>query len=160
MRRRNLSRRRIALIAVAAVAGTAAFFAYFGIEAAKNMDVSMQDSTVLSKDDQMTKYDATIQFRNTSFVPLTIGDTTYNINIDGDYLGTGKIESFVIGPYSTMLVSSEFIANNTTLDRYGGEIPHERTQLTGTSNYNLYLTAFDVPINYNPTADQVQKFTK
>jgi len=158
MRRRHSFRRRMTLIAVAVIAGTALFFTYFGIEAAKNLDVSLYDSTVVSKDHQQTKYHATIQFRNANFVPLPIGDTTYSINIDGEYLGTGIIKSFMIGPYSTTLVNTEFTSNNAVLDRYGGEIPHERTQLTGTSNYNLYFTTFDVPINYNPTAEQIQKF--
>ncbi len=158
MRRSNVSRRRVAIIAVIAVVGVSAFLGYFGIEAAKNLDVSMYDSTVISKDDQLTKYDAKIQFRNTSFAPITVGDTSYNINVDDEHLGTGTIKPFVIAPYSTMLVDSEFTANSAVLDRYGGEIPHERTQLTGTSNYDLYLTTFNVPFNHNPTEEQVKKF--
>ncbi|MFQ5940445.1 MAG: hypothetical protein ACE5KA_01945 [Nitrososphaerales archaeon] len=157
--RRSSSRRRIAVTVVAAVAVTGVFFSYFGIEAAKDMDISLYDSQVVSKDEQQTRYNAVIQFRNTSFVPLTVGDTTYNIKIDGESLGIGTIQPFVIGPYSTMLVNSEFTGNNSVVNRYGDEIPHERTQLTGTSSYNLYLTAFDVPINHIPTEDQVQKFT-
>lgn len=157
--RRNNSSRRIAIIAVAAVVGVSAFYAYFAVEAAKSMGVSMNDSTVISKDDQQTRYNAKIQFRNTSFVPLTIGDTSYNVNVDDEYLGTGTIRPFIIGPFSTMPVDSAFTANNVVLDKYGGEIPYERTHLTGTSNYNLYLTAFDVPFNHSPTEEQVKKFT-
>ena len=157
--RRNNSSKRIAIIAVAAVAGVSAFYAYFAVEAAKSMDISMYDYTVISKNDEQTKYNAKIQFKNTSFVPLTIGNTSYNVNVDGEYLGTGTIKPFIIGPFSTMPVDSEFTAKNVILDRYGGEIPYERTHLTGTSNYNLYLTAFDVPFSYNPTEEQVKKFT-
>lgn len=157
--RRNNSSKRIAIIAVAAVVGVSAFYAYFAVEAAKSMDVSMHDYTVISKNDEQTKYNAKIQFKNTSFVPLTIGDTSYNVNVNGEYMGTGTIKPFIIGPYSTMPVDSEFTAKNVVLDRYGGEIPYERMRLTGTSNYNLYLTAFDVPFSHNPTEEQVKKFT-
>lgn len=157
---RKYSSRKIAVITAIAVAGTVAFFAYFGIDAAKNMDISMYDSEVVSKDEKQTVYDATIQFKNTSFVPLSVGKTNYNINIDGEHLGTGTIEPFLIGPYSLILVNSEFIANNSVSDRYNGEIPHERIEITGTSNYDLYLTTFEVPINHQPTSDQVEKFTK
>ena len=71
---------------------------------------------------------------------------------------TGTIKPFLIGPYSTILVKSEFTANNDILNRQDGEIPHERTHLTGTSNYDLYLTAFNVSFDHNPTKDQVQRF--
>lgn len=159
MRRRRISGKRIIAISLAAGAGLTVFFAYFGIEAARNLDVSMYDSTVISKDEHHTRYDALIQFRNTSFVPLTIGYTTYNISIDDEYTGTGTIDPFMLGPYATVLVNSDFTGNNAVLDRYGGEIPHERTQLSGTSNYNLYFTNVDVPLNHQPTAEQVERFT-
>jgi hypothetical protein len=154
----TVPKRRTVIIAVAAVAGAIAFLAYFGIETAKNMDVAMHDSTVASKDDVHTFYNAKIQLRNTSFMPLSIGYTSYNININGEYLGSGTMEPFTILPYSTMLADSEFTAINEVLDKYDGKIPYEQTQLEGTSNYNLYFTSFDVPFNHNPTEEQVKKF--
>tara|TARA_Y100000780_G_scaffold227640_1_gene243756 strand:+ start:5069 stop:5563 length:495 start_codon:yes stop_codon:yes gene_type:complete len=158
MRGKKSSRVIMISAAIMVVVGMTMFFIYFSIDAAKNMDVSIYDYTVVSKDNQQTKYDTIIQFVNTSFVPLSAGDTIYNINIDGENLGTGTIKPFLIGPYSTILVKSEFTANNDILNRQDGEIPHERTHLTGTSNYDLYLTAFNVSFDHNPTKDQVQRF--
>ncbi|MEM2760011.1 MAG: hypothetical protein QXU32_01175 [Nitrososphaerales archaeon] len=158
--RRNISKKKIVVIAATTIVGVSAFLAYFGIEAAKNLDVYMHDSTMISKDSQQTKYDARIQFINNSFVPLSIGDTSYSISVNGEFLGTGKIKPFIIGPYGTVVVESEFTGINEVLDRYDGKIPHEQTQLTGKSNYSLYLTTLDVPFNHNPTEDQVKKFSK
>jgi LEA14-like dessication related protein len=159
MYRRRASRRKVALITVVAVAGAAAFLGYFSIEAAKNMDVSIYDSTVLSKDDLQTKYNAKLQFKNTSFVPLTVGDTTYSIKVDGDHMGTGMIGSFLIGPYSTVIVDSEFTGDNAVLQKYDNDVPPEHAELAGTTSYNLYVTTLDIPISHSPTAEQIQKFT-
>ena len=151
-----------AVIAIAVIIGMVMVFSYFGVEAAKKkkggVDVSLQDSTVLSKDDHQTMYDVTIQFRNTSIIPLIVGDTIYNINVDGDVLGRGMIKSFMIGSYDTILVNSEFKANNIVLDRFSDDIGFGETHLIGTTNYDLYFTVFDVSFNHNPTEDQVKKF--
>jgi len=154
----TVPKRRAVMITIAAVAGAIVFLAYFGIEAAKTMDIAMRDSTIVSEDDIHTFYNAKIQFSNTSFIPLSIGHTGYNVNVNGEYLGSGTIESFTILPYSTMLVDSEFTAINEVLDKYDGKIPHEQIELGGTSSYNLYLTTLDVPFNHNPTEEQVKKF--
>ncbi len=156
--RRKRSRRVVAVIAIAVIIGMVMVFSYFGVEAAKNVDVSLQDSTVLSKDDHHTIYDVTVQFRNTSIIPLIVGDTIYNINVDGDVLGRGMIKSFMIGSYDTILVNSEFKANNIVLDRFSDDIGFEETYLIGTTNYDLYFTVFDVSFNHNPTEDQLKKF--
>ena len=158
--RRNRSRKGVAVIGIAVIIGIVMVFSYFGVEAAKNLDVSLQDTTVLSKDDHQTIYDVTVQFRNTSFVPLIVGDTIYNINVDRDVLGRGMIKSFVIGPYDTVLINSEFKANNIVLDRFSDDIGFEETYLIGTTNYDLYFTVFDISFNHNPTEDQVKKFVK
>lgn len=158
--RRRYSGKEIAAIAAACIAGTSLFLAYFSVEAAKNMDVSLYDSTIVSKDEQHTRYDTKLEFSNTSFVPLAVGSTDYTITVENNELGKGKIQPFILMPYTTTLVRSEFVADNEVLNKYGGEIPHEQTLLTGSSNYDLYLTTFTVPIDHQPTQEQVQKFVK
>ena len=126
MRGKKSSRVIMISAAIMVVVGMTMFFIYFSIDAAKNMDVSIYDYTVVSKDNQQTKYDTIIQFVNTSFVPLSAGDTSYNINIDGENLGTGTIK-----PFSPFFITSD--------------MPPQSVDITGTPNAIDSKTALDIP---------------
>lgn len=140
------------------IAGAIAAFAILEIDAARNLDMVIDDSTLLSRDDNTSLYDVSLQLTNQRFILLSAGQIEYTITVNGEALGTGTINPFYLGPYDGATVGSEFRAHNDVLDKYENTLHRQHVDLDASSTYKLYALSFEVPFGYTPTVEQVDKF--
>jgi LEA14-like dessication related protein len=133
-------------------------FAYVEYVSATHLNISILHSKVVHKTNTTTLYNMTIQFRNPSLLPLTIGKTDFIISINGENLGTGTFEPFAIPPIGRTVSQSPFLAENTILDKYNKTDNIPNVKLTGTSKYDILIVSVNVPFTYYPTQDEAREF--
>jgi hypothetical protein len=152
-----MERRHKAFIG-AAVAGAFAILLFLQIDAANNLNISVQDSKLITREDKHSLYDVSLELKNNRFMLLNAGEIKYTIKVNDEILGDGTIKPFYLGAYESQIVHSDFTADNKVREKYRGILSDSDVKLTATSNYKLYVLSFDVPFSHNPTPEQIDKF--
>ncbi|MFQ5970494.1 MAG: hypothetical protein ACE5J2_08390 [Nitrososphaerales archaeon] len=155
-----MERRRKVAITIAGIASALAITAILQIDAASNLEIEMKESQLLSRDGDTSSYLVSLQLTNHRFMLLSVGDIDYTIKVNGEPLGMGTIGPFYLAPYSSMIVDSDFRADNEVRNKYKGKLHDQDVELSASSNYSLYMLSFEIPFSHSPTPAQIEKFVK
>ena len=100
----------------------------------------------------------TLQFKNPSLLPISVGQTDFTISINNENLGTGILQPLVIPSMGTVSSHAPFTADNTILDKYNKNQNVPSVVLTGTSKYEIAIMSVNVPFTYYPTEQEAREF--
>jgi len=152
-----MKRKKAAAIGIG-IAGSFAVIIFLQIDAANNLDILMQDSRLVSKEDNYSLYIVSMHLTNNRFMLLNAGEIDYTIKVNDEILGSGIIKPFYLGAYESKKVDSDFKADNYVQSKYKGVLSKNEVRLTASSNYRLYMVSFEIPFSHNPTPEQIDKF--
>ena len=147
-----------AAIIIAGIIIALGIFGYIEYVSATHLSISILHSKVVQKSDTNTSYIMTLQFKNPSLLPITIGKTDFVISINGENLGTGTFEPFSIPPIGMAVSQSPFLAENKVLDKYNKTDNLPNVKLTGISKYDILFVTVNVPFTYYPTQQEAREF--
>lgn len=150
-------RRRNAIVAVTVLAGIG-LLALFQIEVAKNTGIGLSEMQIMEKGADKTTYGLTLKFENPGVLPFVVGETRYSITVNGEKVGEGMIDPFILEPLGSKTVNSRFVAETHIIEKYRDTFEEEDSRIDGTSTYNLSLLSFEVPFDHEPTPDQMRQF--
>ena len=100
----------------------------------------------------------TLQFKNPSLLPISVGQTDFTISINNENLGTGILQPLVIPPMGIVSSQAPFTADNAILDKYNKNQNVPSVVLTGTSKYEIAIMSVNVPFTYYPTEQEAREF--
>jgi LEA14-like dessication related protein len=153
-----VERRSKAIIIAVCVVVAVGIFAYSQYLSATHLSISFLQSMVVQRNDNNSLYDMTLQFKNPSLLPITVGQTDFTISINNENLGTGILQPLVIPPMGTVSSQAPFTADNTILDKYNKNQNVPSVVLTGTSKYEIAIMSVNVPFTYYPTEQEAREF--
>jgi LEA14-like dessication related protein len=150
--------RRSKVITIVCVIAIVGFFAYSQYLSATNLSISILQSKIVQKNDNNSLYNMTLQFKNPSVLPLTVGKTDFTISINDENLGTGTLQPLVIQPIGKTVSLAPFLADNTILHKYNTSDTVPNIKLSGTSKYEILIITVNVPFIYYPTQQEAREF--
>jgi LEA14-like dessication related protein len=153
-----VERRSKAIIIAACVVVAIGIFAYSQYLSATHLSISILQSKVVQRNGDNSLYNMTLQFKNPSLLPISVGQTDFTISINNENLGTGILQPLVIPPMGTVSSQAPFTADNTILDKYNKNQNVPSVVLTGTSKYGIAIMSVNVPFTYYPTEQEAREF--
>ena len=153
-----MERRSKAIIIAICVVAAIGIFAYSQYLSATHLSISILQSKVVQRNDNNSLYDMTLQFKNPSLLPISVGQTGFTISINNENLGTGILQPLVIPPMGTVSSQAPFTADNKILDKYNKNQNVPSVVLTGTSKYEIAIMSVNVPFTYYPTEQEAREF--
>ncbi|MDE1769354.1 MAG: hypothetical protein KGI28_02205 [Thaumarchaeota archaeon] len=150
--------RRSKVIIIVGIIAAVALFGYSQYLSATNLSISILQSKAIQKNDNNSLYNMTLQFKNPSVLPLTVGKTDFVISINNENLGTGTLQPLVIPPMGKIASQAPFLADNTILHKYDTTDNVPNIKLTGTSEYGIMGMTVNVPFTYYPTQQEAREF--
>jgi LEA14-like dessication related protein len=153
-----VERRSKAIIIAVCIVVAVGIFAYSQYLSATHLSISILQSKVVQRNDNNSLYDMTLQFKNPSLLPITVGQTDFTISINNENLGTGILQPLVIPPMGTVSSQAPFTADNAILDKYNKNQNVPSVVLTGTSKYEIAIMSVNVPFTYYPTEQEAREF--
>ena len=153
-----MERRSKAIIIAACVVVTIGIFAYSQYLSATHLSISILQSKVVQRNGDNSLYNMTLQFKNPSLLPISVGQTDFTISINNENLGTGILQPLVIPPMGKVSSQAPFTADNTILDKYNKNQNVPSVVLTGTSKYEIAIMSVNVPFTYYPTEQEAREF--
>jgi LEA14-like dessication related protein len=153
-----VERRSKAIIIAACVVVAIGIFAYSQYLSATHLSISILQSKVVQRNGDNSLYNMTLQFKNPSLLPISVGQTDFTISINNENLGTGILQPLVIPPMGKVSSQAPFTADNTILDKYNKNQNVPSVVLTGTSKYEIAIMSVNVPFTYYPTEQEAREF--
>ncbi len=153
-----MTKRRKKAIIISSVLGGLAVLAFFQAYTAKNLGVGLYEITEVEKNADTTTYDLALKFENPSVLLFLIGETAYSVTVNGEKVGDGVMDPFMLEPLGNKIIRSEFVADTQVFEKYKNTFEDEDSMVTGKSTYSLLLGSFDVPFEHEPTPDQMRQF--
>jgi len=150
--------RRSKVIIIVCVIAAVGLFGYSQYLSATNLSISILQSKIVQKNDNNSLYNMTLQFKNPSVLPLTVGKTDFIISINDENLGTGTLQPLVIQPIGKTVSQAPFLADNAILHKYDTNDTVPNIKLTGTSKYEILIISVNVPFVYYPTQQEAREF--
>ena len=147
--RMKRSKKAAAVFVVLVVAG----FGYWQYAAASQIDVSVSQSQKTDLDDGAS-YQIQLSFDNPSLLYLTAGQTEFSVYLDGEHVGEGKLDPFVLPSVSSAYVDGTF-ETYRDLDE-ADELP--KVRISGVTKYNAGIASIEVPFVFYPTNEQAREF--
>ncbi len=128
-------------------------FGYSQYVFATQIGVVITDSRLLGEAEGGSLHDLELEFDNPSLLILTAGETEFTLTADGQKIGDGTLEPFVLSAIGKTVVDGTFVINSET--GYGSA---PQIKIDGTTKYNMLFASIDVPFVYYPTEDQARAF--
>jgi LEA14-like dessication related protein len=153
-----VERRSKAIIIAVCIVVAVGIFVYSQYLSATHLSISILQSKVVQRNDNNSLYDMTLQFKNPSLLPITVGQTDFTISINNENLGTGILQPLVIPPMGTVSSQAPFTADTAILDKYNKNQNVPSVVLTGTSKYEIAIMSVNVPFTYYPTEQEAREF--
>ena len=153
-----MERRSKAIIIAVCIVIAVGIFAYSQYLSATHLSISILQSKVVQRNGNNSLYDMTLQFKNPSLLPISVGQTDFTISINNENLGTGILQPLVIPPMGTVSSQAPFTADNAILDKYNKNQNVPSVVLTGTSKYEIAIMSVNVPFTYYPTEQEAREF--
>ncbi|HXU95822.1 MAG TPA: hypothetical protein VFP45_05245 [Candidatus Nitrosotalea sp.] len=153
-----MERRSKAIIIAVCIVVAVGIFAYSQYLSATHLSISILQSKVVQRNGNNSLYDMTLQFKNPSLLPISVGQTDFTISINNENLGTGILQPLVIPPMGTVSSQAPFTADNAILDKYNKNQNVPSVVLTGTSKYEIAIMSVNVPFTYYPTEQEAREF--
>jgi LEA14-like dessication related protein len=153
-----VERRSKAIIIAVCVVAVIGIFAYSQYLSATHLSISILQSKVVQRNGDNSLYNMTLQFKNPSLLPISVGQTDFTISINNENLGTGILQPLIIPPMGKVSSQAPFTADNTILDKYNKSQNVPSVVLTGTSKYEIAIMSVNVPFTYYPTEQEAREF--
>ena len=153
-----VERRSKAIIIAVCVVIAIGIFAYSQYLSATHLSISILQSKVVQRNGDNSLYNMTLQFKNPSLLPISVGQTDFTISINNENLGTGILQPLVIPPMGKVSAQAPFTADNTILDKYNKNQNVPSVVLAGTSKYEIAIMSVNVPFTYYPTEQEAREF--
>jgi LEA14-like dessication related protein len=153
-----VERRSKAIIIAVCIVVAVGIFAYSQYLSATHLSISILQSKVVQRNGNNSLYDMTLQFKNPSLLPISVGQTDFTISINNENLGAGILQPLVIPPMGTVSSQAPFTADNAILDKYNKNQNVPSVVLTGTSKYEIAIMSVNVPFTYYPTEQEAREF--
>jgi len=150
--------RRSKVIIISCIIIAVGLFSYFQYLSATHLSISILESKIVQRNDNNSLYNMTLQFKNPSLLPISVGKTDFIISINDENLGTGTLQPLVIPPMAKTNSQAPFLADNTLLHKYDTSDNIPNIKLTGTSKYEILIIAVNVPFTYYPTQQEARQF--
>ena len=150
--------RRSKVIIIACIIVGVGLFGYLQYLSATSLSISILDSKLIQKNDNTSLYNMTLQFKNPSILPLTVGTTDFTILINNENLGTGTLQPLVIPPMGKIASQVPFLEDNTILHKYDTSNNVSNIKLTGTTKYEILFITVNVPFTHYPTPQEASEF--
>lgn len=145
------SKKALAVILVLCIAG----FGYWQYAAASQIDVHVAQSQKVDLGSGAS-YQVQLAFDNPSLLYLTAGQTEFSVYLDGENVGHGYLDAFVLPSLSSAHVGGVFETDRDLDD--AEELPNVR--ISGVTSYNAGIISIDVPFVFHPTNEQAREFIK
>lgn len=145
------------IIIVCIIAGLG-LFGYSQYLSATHLSISILESKVVQRNNENSLYNMTLQFKNPSLLPISVGKTDFIITINDENLGTGTLQPLVIPPMGKTSSQAPFLADKKLLDKYDKSDNVPNVKLTGTSKYEILIITVNVPFTYYPTQQEAREF--
>jgi LEA14-like dessication related protein len=150
--------RRSKVIIIVCIIVAVGLFGYSQYLSATHLSISILESKVIQRNDKNSFYNMTLQFKNPSLLPLSVGSTDFNISINNENLGTGTLQPLVIPSMGKTTSQAPFLADNRVLHKYDKSQDVPNIILTGISKYEILITSVNVPFTYYPTQQEAREF--
>ena len=150
--------RRSKVIIIVCIIAAVGLFGYSQYLSATHLSISILESKVVQRNDNNSLYNMTLQFKNPSVLPLTVGKTDFIISINDENLGTGTLQPLVIPPMGKTVSQAPFLADNAILHKYDTSNNVPNIKLTGISKYEILIITVNVPFTYYPTQQEAREF--
>ncbi|MDX1533589.1 MAG: hypothetical protein R3230_05240 [Nitrosopumilaceae archaeon] len=144
------SSKKAAIIALVMGLG---LFGYSQYASASQIGVVITESHLLEEGATGSTYNLQLEFDNPSLLVLTAGETEFTLTADGERIGDGTLDAFVLPPLDKTIVQGTFVVDN---EKESDEVPEVR--ISGITKYDVLFTSIDVPFVYYPTEDQARAF--
>ena len=144
------SSKKAAIIALVMGLG---LFGYSQYASASQIGVVITESHLLEEGVTGSTYNLQLEFDNPSLLVLTAGETEFTLTADGERIGDGTLDAFVLPPLDKTTVQGTFIVDN---EKESDKVPEVR--ISGITKYDVLFTSIDVPFVYYPTEDQARAF--
>ena len=144
------SSKKAAIIALVMGLG---LFGYSQYAFASQIGVVITESHLLEEGATGSMYNLQLEFDNPSLLVLTAGETEFTLTADGERIGDGTLDAFVLPPLDKTTVQGTFVVDN---EKESDEVPEVR--ISGITKYDVLFTSIDVPFVYYPTEDQARAF--
>lgn len=139
-------------IIIAVVVGMS-IFGYSQYASASQIGVVITQSELVEENERGSTYNVELQFENPSLLMLTAGESEFFVIADGETVGEGELEPFVLPALGGSLVSGTF-QTNSGLDT-------DRTpalKISGLTKYDMLFTSVEIPFVFYPTEEQTREF--
>lgn len=128
-------------------------FGYSQYASASQIGVSIVNSEFLGEDERGSSYDVELQFDNPSLLILTAGPSEFFVIVDGNAIGQGQLEPFVLPALGSASAAGSF-QTSSELDR---DNPPP-LKITGLTKYDVLFGSVEIPFVFHPTEEQTRKF--
>jgi len=128
-------------------------FGYSQYTSVTQISVIITDSELLEEGDGDSTYNLQLEFDNPSLLVLTAGETEFTITGNGQRIGDGTLEPFILPSMSKAAVIGTYMVDS---ERNSDETPQVR--ISGITKYDVLFTSIDVPFVYYPTKEQASAF--
>ena len=142
--------RKIIIILVVVGMG---IFGYTQYASVSNINVAIIQSEIVQEDVSGSTYDVELLFENPSLLILTAGALEFFVIVDDKTVGVGHLESFVLPPLESSIVSGTFHASQ---ELNADEI--QGLKINGSAQYNVLFTSIEIPFVFYPTETQTREF--
>lgn len=126
-------------------------FGYSQYASASQIGVVITQSELLEESRQGSTYDVELRFENPSLLALTVGESEFFIMADGQTVGQGDLEPFVLPSLGSSTANGTFQTNS--------EYNEESTvKISGSSKYDVLFTSIEIPFVFYPADEQIREF--
>ena len=128
-------------------------FGYSQYVLVSQIEVSVIKSDLIEKTEQFSSYNVHLKFKNPSLLILTAGETDFFVMVDGETVGEGNLDPFVLPIMSEKDVSGTFQTDPDTETHEGSIV-----KISGITKYDVLFSTVDVPFVFYPNEEQAREF--
>lgn len=120
---------------------------------ASKIGVDVIKSDLIEKNNQFSTYNVQLKFENPSLLMLTAGETDFFVIVDGETVGEGKLEPFILPILGEKEVKGKFQTDPEVETKEGSVV-----KISGVTKYDVFFSTIDVPFVFYPNEDQAREF--
>lgn len=118
----------------------------FGVSqyvAATEIVVGVVDSSLVSTSAEGETYDLRIAVSNPTLLPISVGNTDFEVSKDGSAIGSGQIESFVMPVMGDISVDGTYTVSPDAIQTDSNVL------ISGTTEYSMIIWSISIPFEYD-----------
>lgn len=139
-------------VIVAIIVAGIILFGYTQYASASQINAKITESRLIQKSDKGSQYNLKLEFHNPSLLILNAGKTEFTISADGQTIGGGNLDPFLLPALGKATTNGMFLRDKNT----NAETPE--VKISGITKYQLLFASVDIPFTYYPSQDQTREF--